>query len=518
MQNPTFTVVSMVMEPSGTHHSLLLRPYTARVSHSDQNEYTRNTQNGVLVQPSTVASVAGRIISPATEAVAAINIPNGWAEQRFNFTLVVQCTTSFGVVNQHHYSGYCDVMDYSQGYGAAMNINPATRMYITGRRVVQTAGVVKTLHYDHVLTDPNKNITPLQQTPINNSPFSSPNTMAKTMRPADVTATIGCADVFPAGEQVIDFRTGFAVDPVRLSSVTHAHVPTYMATTINCIKTANDLVESEVSPESRFGVYSGAAQNIDQSAQDDPLLAYLLLRTEYKTRGYVTYGELDRLLGIDRVTQIDIRTQPSSARFGTSTVGFGSGSNFADWSGSTHNVVIATKIKHSMASLATSLGIMAIGFDATNRTVDNSYNVVVQYARYMVGVVGNQAELTERFKRRMIAEVLPFLTANRQIDVVLSVEYQALADTYISVSVMGEPTVTRVVPNRIAPMASPVVAPHGSYLDNLSNALSVLADVSNSPVDGTATPVYHQGFTTIATPSTPHVHSAVPPQPKNYTI
>lgn len=125
MQKNHLRVLKATFFETGTTQDMVSHAMGTQIDPQTVNLFTERTRDGTIINPDTLAGVAGRIIRPDVNVERVVVLPNGSNSVRYRFLMVVGNPE---VMNGsiYYYSGYTDIVGYSIN---SNTFDPHMRLY-----------------------------------------------------------------------------------------------------------------------------------------------------------------------------------------------------------------------------------------------------------------------------------------------------------------------------------------------------------------------------------------------------
>lgn len=287
----TGTTQDMVSHAMGTH----IDPNVFRL-------FGEKTRDGTMISQESLAGIAGQIIRPDVNNERTIHLPNGGQNVRYRFLMTVGNPEALNS-SIYYYSGYTDVVGYSQGNGV---FDPHMRLYFNNvievnqvmkpgpNGPVPTVNVVECSHLIHPLTL-GANAQAFQTTFDPNGGFGIQNQPA-SLRPTDVMMQLSSqtrSNIMGAqfGENYVDAR--IAIDLCK-SDRSNAIPSYYLDKTVDGMlyginASANDPSSGGYTPyDKAFGYIE------EKNVFNDRFFSLLAHDFGYHQNGFISWGDMAR--------------------------------------------------------------------------------------------------------------------------------------------------------------------------------------------------------------------------------
>lgn len=458
--NTGIRMSKLLMVRSATYNDQVARPYQTNVDGIMLNQLREATQGGHQTNAGSLAGVAGAILRPQANAAANIQIANGWETHRFRFLMELELPMQFGGGMKQVMTGYSD---YFAVTADGKHIDPGMRLYFNNSIATQIAsstlegiGTIQQMRVadaSHILIPPagyGAGVVPAAM---------------QTMRPEDVMNAISTSAITDG--DVMDFRTTFAVAPVKKSRRTNCVAPEYMSRVISAIDQAHRIDGSNLDHAS---VYQEARSTVREALpSQDIFLAILQQRSNYLQTGYITYGELCAIF--PETEHVRTTVMPgNTAQQHLATPDRGSSEY---WHIPTNEAVAATIMSHACSAIMMELMLTRTVFVATNMTLNSQIDIQMRAADGFSQNI-DMSPYLQRFIHRMTTEVLADITRNNMFQLWMEVSCNILGDTQISVSLNGGPKILYITPSFCDGLISPVIAADNQALSTMGHDIELM--------------------------------------------
>lgn len=455
------TIKKAIFMETGTYNDLSMRPYNTNVDMGSLRMFQEATLGGTSISAAAISGIAGNVLKPAAQSNGVINIANGWDVPRLRFMMEIEHVGS--VVNKQiqYVTGYTDYVGVSQ-HGVNTNIDPNMRLFLNN--VVTTRNVVENVGWG-----------PMERNYVSNAShilmgehapsFGNFHNVTHSMRPEDVFATASLN--FLANGDTIDTRTTFQNGQLKKSNRTNSSASNYLSRVLQAhINTHKD---NDFSDDYSIIMDNARGSDIiqDPLVSADSFLYKLTSETSLANGGTTLYGELCRLHPeLDSISLFILKDNKTTVHQRGST---------EHWNGNTLETVTATILSHSVPSIMMDLMLTGVNFMATNQTITGEYVIQLLGSKSF----SNNVDLTpylENFLNRLKSEVLRGITNNNTITFNLTMHVDLLGETFISISVNGQPSIDYVMPSFCDALSTPVLTNNRQDLLSLTHDVTTLAD------------------------------------------
>jgi hypothetical protein len=469
-------VESLIMVESGTYNPLYHRPYQSHLNAQMLNTViNRVDQAGTgHITGQLLSGVAGQILSPAAtvDASQEIAIPHGWQERRIRFVLIVNVQFSLGTENTYYYQGYTNY----PGITLNGHIDPQMQFIINsviviGKQVANYGPMGYTtmdrlIESYQVVADPTWHSITQQ-------------THAHLMRPQDVFSGMqsnhyrGVVDTYgnDAGGGYRDARTVLRSDPQR-SNRTNNLPGSYISKVIDGFFTSSQLAEFG---HSDADILSKSKQAVMETPiSENPFIRWLGERRNQPTGYQFSFPDLEVLdPGVaGRVNLIIPGQVQQTTQHHTGMTSY--------WNGADRATVVASHLIQAVPALMMELLITKIALRSTNDDIGGRMSTVLISANSLTGI-----DLTrhyELFIRRLESEIIHDFTYGGQELYRLEIQADIFGETWISLSLAGQPIIQYVAPSFCDNLFAPIVAQNQYQFDSLVSNMEQLVNNVNESV------------------------------------
>ena len=462
-------VVKLIVQETGTYNGQYRRPYTTVLNAQTADAIFDAVNGKQSISAAMMAGTAMNFITPVATPEAQVIIPNGWNTPRLRFLLEVCQVDNMGMSITEHITGYTEYSD--QSYGD--RLDPKMRFFINNisqTRQVKQVTPLGTQSY-HSLIDSS-------QVVVNNQ-YNGMMGANKVygLRPENVLNQIDEVDLrsgLEPGDTMFNTTTAIISQPVK-SSRKNNIAPVYVASMLDGYaqtaradgdnKTHSDLVSSTIPLVE------------SQSYTTDPFLMFMQRINASKGFG----ATLGNSFTLEDLVKLDTNTPNVTklAKFAQGGVHQTGQTN--DWGGSDGITTFAATLAQALPSYLSQFCFNRINFTATNYTQTGEIATVVTNVKGFNNSQDLSSVITS-FIFRLNTELLRGLSYNNQMPFQIEVNCDLIGETWIELSLNGEPMVTYVYPSFCDALATPVVTTNAAVLDNIardfSNLMSNIADSS----------------------------------------
>jgi hypothetical protein len=433
------TITKFLLHETGSYNKQYRRPYNTNLTGSTMNAIVEKLQYANDFMPSAMAGLANQFISPVATPEREIEMVNGWNERRMRFMMEVVVDNYTGGRIIEVVLGYTSHV----GVGISGSIDPRMEFYInsvmhiresidftpTGNRKYTTVS-----DNSHILVDNNwKGITS--------------NEVVQRMRPEDVYVTIGrthLTDLKPG--TTYDTRAVLSTMPVK-SRRANANSANYMATVI---KGYNDATISSPLEANSYSILEAARGNSSEGLiSHDPFLSAIGNIRGYNSGNSFTYNDLQMLdQNVEHVTKVKLMAP-------THRVSVHQTGQTADWGASDLNTSVATILSNAVPGMLMELALTKVILMATNRTIGCVIKTTIIDVEGFSN--GDNSNAIAIFITRLENEVLRDISYNGSMDFAVEMHIDLLGETWIKLSLNGQPAIDYVTPSFCDALLTPVI-------------------------------------------------------------
>lgn len=444
---------------SNTYNDQMSRPFSTNFDGHLVAQFKEATHHGSTYNPTALAGVAGAFLRPQAEATAMVAIPNGWDQRRFRFSMEFETATAFQGSLRQVVTGYTDHPGATAD-GQAMDQN--MRLYFNNSIHLQAAhamtphGAVETLR----VADASHVLFPGQGTQFNGQP-----TGLQTMRPEDVIGSISTQVLSDAN--VVDCRSSLDTAGIKKSRRNNLLAPEYVAKTMTAIDQAHKLADSTADHAT---IYESARATVRETltTHDFFLSALNQFSSTFRYHGYVTYGELCRLFPETEHVRTIVLPGPTQRMTAMPSRGM-----TESWTMPTQETVVATILANAIPAVMMDCMLTKVTFVATNQTLNGQPDLQIREAASFTSGI-DMSPYLERFRVRILQEVLADITRNNMFSVNLAITCNVLADTMVQVSLDGGHPVDYVTPSFCDGLFAPIITSTPHALSTVAHDMDML--------------------------------------------
>ena len=461
-------ILDLTLIAVGTYNPLHRRSYKVHVDGVNMNKLHQVTNDGTNITYHQIAQVAPDIIRPSAEASSAINIVNGWGEERYRFVLHTVEKELGGSTEECYYIGYTDRARDSVSMGG--HIDPTLQFHVTSSQRFTTRRVMSNIGGPHHSL---ANDTATQFLYGSGSISSLGNSYESyhCLRPYEVFRNQTMANHW-RNMGIMDSNT---IDTTGSLSVHGAKSQrrnnvsgSYLYDFLKAFKSGVD-VSRERGEGYDIGTISEEASGVsmENDIYSDQFLSQITLYAQNAIiRGQFSFTDLNKLCPyIDQVTTV-VKHSPFELSEGWSSA------NTCHWHGSDNATIAATMIVNALPTIMLETLVSMTRFTITNMTADGS----IAYAHEKLKMMNDSLDigLAERMMQRLILEVINHISQQGLIPFNILIESSIYGDTLVNISLNGQPHVPYVMPSFADNMASPVIMENNqAYAQNIDSLFAV---------------------------------------------
>ena len=446
----TVRPVSMVMGETGTYQDQFYRPVSTDIQVNNINQLIEATRGGRVINPTSVSSAMGRMITPSANTEGAVGIANGWGMRRFRFMLRVDEVSPFQTTatTSRIFYGYTDFAETSlQG-----TLDPRTRIYFNS---VVTVNYVDRQTPSGFIRQP----VVVDSNQILNG-YSEDETMARnplfTVRPQDVFGTVQLNHVvapianinfdnghaqrayssvdgtFSQVNKVIDTRSTFAQSgEQKLARRNDLSPVQYLFRTLDSYEKAvrNSGVEEGLSYRYGLAESNSSSGNI----AGNEFLNILREEAQFRQRGYVELNDLYRVFpGFSDVMQVSVGSS-AVRRLNTSQ-------DSQVWHGSDMSTLTCSILGMTVPGIMMDNMITNLNFTCRNGIGGPlEFDVIINPDSVRMIIDGlDPTDYVRTFIDRLKVEVLSNISFNNQLPFVFTMQTQIIGESIIELNLNNE--------------------------------------------------------------------------------
>lgn len=451
-------IVQLVFAETGTYDPMMMRPYETIDSPRHLNTLQQVTRFGSNVSSEALSGCVGDILRPSADHLGEVQIASGWGQRRFRFFMRTEDVDLLGNVREQMITGYTN---YDGANFATGSIDPNMRMYVSssihlssmnfmtdyGRQTSSSISSASHVfnHGQHV------GMEHVGQSAVN------------LQRPMDVFTTLQMNDFqrMRGTANVMDPRTTFLQERVKMSSRTNALAPTYFSKVLKAGGSSFVNSDDYESSATMWGKAEGLVK--EQVYGQDEGLFELTRKTSFQENDSFTYGELFQLCPhLDHVTKLApqaVVQQQHSQMHNTPMLQAYTAGTYDGWNGQNVETVWATILSNSLPPLMLDCMIANAGFRIHNHTLNGELDIhwfyTQPFGRNMDINVSKQ--LVDNFGYRMIAQVMRDLLGGNNIPFQIVCHVDVLGESSFEIGLGGQHPIPFATPSFADSLFSPVL-------------------------------------------------------------
>lgn len=470
-------VEQLTLRETGGYNPMYHRPYQSHLDAGMLNAITQRVEQvgSGRISGQLLSGIAGSILSPSAviDPTQAIAIPYGWNERRIRFVLKLQCLFSLGTEVQYLIQGYTDYPGVSIGGAVDPNMQfIINSVVVVGKNTVAYGPtgyntLDRMVENYQVMADPTwQNVQQMTQ--------------ARLMRPQDIFGTMqdeylrGATESYlPYGDQVYDPRSVLRSDPQK--STRGNNLPgNYIGRVVDAFYTSSQLSEFG---QGNADILSKSRETVMETPiSDNPFVRWLGERRMQPSGYQFSLPELEELdpntRAVTNYIQPGQMQQVSTHQPGLTSY----------WTGADRCTVVATHLSQAVPALMMDLLISKVVLRSTNDALSGLIDSRFIEVRSLTGA--DMRRHYDLFLHRLETEVIQDFTFNGQELYHLDIQADIFGETWITLSLAGQPAVTYVAPSFCDNLFAPVIAQNQNQLDHLAHDMESLINNVNEAVSG----------------------------------
>lgn len=489
-----FHAVKSFFVESGTYQQPALRTYGTNYTDAIVSDYLRDTKNGTEIVPNAFQNIGSAILTPSAAPSGFVNIDNGWVERRMSFVIEIQAPDKFsGDERSVVFTGYTDHADVGHLTTA---FDPNMRLYFNTSSIITTItqrmnGVITKRR---AMTDSSHllNMTTLDSIMVNQPQNAYHENKLWYATPRNVIYQMGNLANGASGhhdDYVMDFRSRGNNMEVSRSRRENAVPTTYLSKILRGVTDNLSSLTHGIDADESLALTNASHGVSETDNMYDPVLMEILAQSDYLSRGYITWGQLNALVpNLDSATGF---TSRSDVVIQTSTPDAVAG-NFNHWNGVSHETLIANNIAQLVPAMMTSAMIGTLTFAFTNDNPTLTPVLSISTGQTMIDGVPF-IQVAPRFESRFNAEIAPLITDQGRTLINMIVQCSLGTETFVSVSRNGGPEVPFCAPTFCDALYTPIISTSEQGLTDIASDLQNIANsVNNAQYMGLAVPPQQQ--------------------------
>jgi hypothetical protein len=451
-----FRIAKLVIQETGTYNDQWRRPYNTHLQGSTMSQMTERLRGVTEYQAPLFAGIANQFIAPQATPEKQIDIANGWNERRFRFMMEVEIDLYMGGRVKEVILGWTDHMGISlQG-----SIDPRMQFYVNStlqiretiaRTPIGQQTYTSVIDNSHILVDPTW------------SGVYTPE-VDHRLRPEDVFSTMSRTHLDGLGK-VYDGRSAATKTAVK-SKRGNGSAANYMADILRSYTQASVLGEQTHMGEQEVLMKARGFSQENLASADHFLAAIAQLRG-MGVENVFEFRDLQSLdPSVENVTVVSVLgpTQKVSVHQAGQT---------ANWGAADRETVAATVISHSVPAMMMDVAITSAWFKSTNNTINSQPETIFMDVQGFS--TGDMSQQVNFFKNQLESTILYDLTYGGQIAYAIEVKADLLGETWIKISLGGDPFIDYVTPSFADALIVPVLTNNADSAVQLASDFEMLA-------------------------------------------
>ena len=449
-------IVNLIMQETGSYNEQFARPYTTHFDANTLNSVTERVieRGNGRIDNAALAGITGTFINPSATPESAIPIINGWNEKRVRFLMEVECQYQVGGSSSSYIQGYTSF----PGIGSNQSIAPDMDFYINS---------IITTKKTQVLTPMGMQV--LESVTDNSHVLCSNNWGGMTqpgqqrmMRPQDVFCNMEASHIPGIYDtdiaNVYDGRTILRSEASKSARV-NGLSGSYASKIIDGYVVGNAMADFG---QSESNIINRSRSEVSETqAALDPFLSAISSITSSGITNKFKYSDLIKLdSNVDNICNYAIAGN-------TQRVSVHQAGQTSAWHGSDRLTLGATILSQAVPAIMMELMINRIIFKSTNHDITGQMQT-----RIIDGKGFSNMDLTRHldlFIRRLEKEILQDLTFNNQVPYSIEMRVDLLGETWINISMDGQPPADYVTPSFCDNLFVPVVTSNLAVVQNLTH-------------------------------------------------
>jgi len=455
----------MIMYEMGTYNSLAIRPYQSHLDMDSIKHFNELTHGGTNLTTTNLSGIAGSIIRPSGQSIGEVSMSNGWDTPRFAFMMQVELEI-MGVKSHQVLTGYTDHVGFSyhsESFDPNMILHFNTSILLRSHMMSGANGRYQQTtvqNASHILTG----IPTKDRNVYGGTQGASPTV---SMRPEDVFSRIGTPMIMESSyADAIDTRVDFSLG-AKKSRRSNASAPQYLSSVLTAHTTAQRQSDISYDDDSEIAGRAKGMVKEDTFAADSFLNSFSQNGT-IREGATLAWSELTYTNPhVSDLCVVVRRRAGAPVHQAGSTEG---------WHGSTIETIAATIISHAVPALMLDLMLTTVHFTATNSTIDGQYAISINHVETFASGI-DPTPYVQRFIDKVRYELLDDISKRNQMSFSIDVKCDAIGESFIRVSLNGQPEIDYMMPSFCDALSAPVIA---GGIDNLITVASDLNSLTSN--------------------------------------
>ena len=471
------------VQTTGTYNQQYHRPYEPNLYGPHGTQMLDSLSEMMIRQNNKFTP--GNFVSPATSLVtqsatpeAPIFVPNGWEERKLRFYLELEVVDLAGNKSMVTYTGFTENADLSFGNF----FDPNMRFIVTGSdtlRAIQRVYGDGQRTYSWEVADSSQILVNQNFSQPGNGAFGSQQIYS--MQPDKVFenwennafASVDSND-YPGGAPIFrDGRVQLTGSPTKAKRV-HNLAPSYTRDILNAYVTTA-LTANDGQMDHTEMMIECAARSRPSSVDQDVFFMALKNLRRQRSGGYMTIDNsftYEELCALDPNTPNQINPPDSIRNIeGLASVGSGCG-----WQGSDRQTQTASILAQSLPSYMSRCGLYGVKFHSTNiGTLDNQcVTALDDWAG--PGQGADMRGALDAFRMMLDTEMFPSITLGGVLGYHLRGTVDRLGETWLHLSLNGEPEITFVSPTFADALMTPLATRDYGRVSSVTNSIGEISN------------------------------------------
>lgn len=450
-------VVKLVVQPSGMYNQQWRRPLVSHMDGHKLNMIESIFDRTKSLDAVSFAQPAYDILKPAATPEAPVNIVNGWETERLRFFLHLLIEDNMGMQTNHYYWGFTEYSDLSLQGSIDPRMVFTINSFNTTKTISTRSPLGVTVYQAPVVS------SQMLTTQSNYNGIGDPNKLY-SLRPETVADDI-------SSESFKDLGTTFLNGETVISGPTPSQrsnnvPPNYMSRLVKGYY--GQLISGE--GDNREHMLDQVKETlINESGFRDRFLEWL------KDRRVRTGTGLNQMLGMDQFTLADLEALDAGssmrmqvAQDPTIINNMHHLGQTSDWSQTTIEAQLATIISQSLPSYMSTFQMQRLVLNSTNMNMEGRIVTLI----HDFSSVNNGADLTpvlDALKMRLDNEMFVAISQGNSIPYEVDVACDMLGETWVFVSLAGQPKEPFCCPTFCDSLFAPMVTGNEQTLHTLSH-------------------------------------------------
>lgn len=448
----SINVVKLIIQQTGTYDEQYQRPYTTQLSANSRNDILEAVIGKPCITPAAVATATMGFITQTATPERVIGIVNGWNTPRLRFLLQLREVDHMNMAQTFYVTGYTEYSEISMHN----RVDPNMLFYINN------ISITKSISYSTPLGNQSyQNLVDSSHVLVNDS-YSSifePNKIYN-LAPESVLDDIGCLDLGSSEDMIINTTSTMNRTPTkspRKNNISSVYVSRVMDGYL------------QTSRQSEFDTHSSMLENTKNGMQNlpytsDPFL--MKLQAMHNRQGKGT--TISNTFTLNDLCSIDPNT-PNVMKLAEYQAGgmYQAGRNNG-WGGSDGVTLFAATLAQSLPAYLTQFCFNSTHFTATNYTLTGAIEATVNDVKGFNNGLDLSKEVSA-FIYRINTELLSGLSYGNKMPFQLEVRCDLIGETWIEVSLNGEPPMCFVTPSFCDSLTTPITTTNINNLHGIAS-------------------------------------------------